>query len=192
MGKDVRESILEAAAPLIHNRGFNNTGLKEILDAANVPKGSFYFYFKSKEAFGIALVDHIARTLRQEALAFCEANPLPPLERLRRFMEDRRNRRVQAGFVGGCPIGNLALEMSDLSSAMRERLRTALSGVSAFYASALREAQERGELRPDLDPEATAAFMLDAYEGALLRMKVEKSVEPLDRCQDYLFNKLLA
>ncbi|WP_173082859.1 TetR/AcrR family transcriptional regulator [Fundidesulfovibrio magnetotacticus] len=192
MQKDARRAILEAAAPLIHRQGFNNTGLKEILDAARVPKGSFYFYFKSKEDFGIALVDHIAQGLKEDALAFLEANPRPPLEQLRLFMEHRRDQRIQADCEAGCPIGNLALEMSDLSPAMRGRIRQALDGVTRFYATFLRQAQERGELDPALDADATAAFILDAMEGALLRMKVEKSAEPLDRCRAFVFSKLLA
>jgi TetR/AcrR family transcriptional repressor of nem operon len=81
--------------------------------------------------------------------------------------------------------------MSDLSPVMRERLQAALNAISSNIASLLREARERGEIPKNLDPDETAGFILDAWEGALLRMKTEKSVEPLDRFLRFVFDKIL-
>jgi len=189
--QDTRNAILEAAAPLIYRQGFHRTGLKEILDAAGVPKGSFYFYFKSKEDFGLALIDHYTSALAERAREEIELSGEPALARLRRVFEDRRDTRASHGCQGGCPIGNLAQEMSDLSPVMREHLQQALNAVAANIATLLRSALSRGELSQELDPDRTAGFILDAWEGALLRMKTEKSVAPLDRFIHFIFDKIL-
>jgi len=189
--KDTRQAILEAAAPLIYRQGFHRTGLKEILEAAGVPKGSFYFYFKSKEDFGLAVIDHYSNRLNERANWEREASAQPPLVRLRGLFVARRDLRASDGCEGGCPLGNLAQEMSDLSPVMRERLRNALTLVASHIVALLREARDRGELAERLDPVQLGEFILDAWEGALLRMKAEKSPEPLDRFIHFIFDTIL-
>jgi len=189
MKRDVKNDILEAGARLIHGQGFNRTGLKEILEAAGVPKGSFYFYFKSKEEFGLALIEHFSQATSQARQALADQS-LPPLARLARFFALARERFAAGGCGAGCPIGNLAQEMSDLSPAMRQALSRSLAAMAGSLAKVLAEAVELGEIQ-DVDPARTAAFILDAWEGALLRMKTEKSVEPLLRFEDVVFNRLL-
>lgn len=191
MKRDVRQAILEAGGKLIHRQGFHKTGLKEILDAAGVPKGSFYFYFKSKEEFGLALVDHYAAAGAEATKSLLEDRKTPPLERLRRFFVQSREAFRATGCTRGCPIGNMAQEMSDLSPAMRERIRAGLDALAGRLTLVLEEARERGEMRPGLDPAETAAFLLDAWEGALMRMKVAKDTDPLTRFEDIAFRHLL-
>jgi TetR/AcrR family transcriptional regulator, transcriptional repressor for nem operon len=190
--RDTRQVILEAGADLVHERGFHHTGLGDILQVAGVPKGSFYFYFRSKEDFGLALVDHHARRLAGAAEQLMAADGSPPLARLRRFFSGMREHFARHGYARGCPIGNLAQEMSDLSPPMRERVRGVMAGVSGRLSVLLAEARERGELPAGLDPARTASFLLDAWEGALLRMKVEKSQESLVRFEEFVFEKLLS
>lgn len=184
--------ILEAGADLVHRQGFHHTGLGEILRAAEVPKGSFYFYFRSKEEFGVALVDHHAQRIAAAAERLMAADGSSPLVRLRRFFAGMGEYFARHGYARGCPIGNLAQEMGDLSPPMRERVRGVLAGMAGRLAVLLAEAQRRGELRRELDPESTAGFVLDAWEGALLRMKVEKSPEPLARFERVVFERLLS
>lgn len=192
MTQHTGQAIIEAAAPLIHRRGFHHTGLKEIVEAAGVPKGSFYFYFKSKEDFGLALIDHYARSLYENSPLGGDACEGPALKRLRKAFEAHRDIRASQGWEGGCPLGNLAQEMSDLSPRMRERLQQALDAISSNIAALLREARERGEIPEELDPEQTAEFILDAWEGAMLRMKTEKSAAPVDRFLQVVFGRILA
>jgi len=191
MKRDARLAILEAGAELVHRQGFNNTGIKEILDAAGVPKGSFYFYFPSKEAFGLALVEHMSATRAARIEAVLGDAALPPLARLRRFFEGARGRYLDWNCERGCPFGNLAQEMADLSPPMREALRRVLDALSARIGAVLEEARERGELAPGLNPQEAAAFVMDAFEGALLRMKTQKDIEPLRRLERMLFEHLL-
>ncbi len=192
MDRDTRQAILEAAADLVHRRGFHHTGLSDILEQAGVPRGSFYFYFKSKEELGLALVDHHAAALASEAERLMSADGASPLARLRRFFTGMGGYFAEHGYARGCPIGNLAQEMSDLSPAMRERIRAVLAGAVSAFAELLAQARDKGELSARLHTERTAAFMLDAWEGALLRMKVEKSAEPLIRFDELVFQQLLA
>ncbi len=191
MKRDTRQAIIEAGAELVHRQGFSRTGLQEILAAAGVPKGSFYFYFASKEEFGLALIEHYRRTIGQNAAALLGDRSIPPIARLARFFARVRESMAAGGCERGCPIGNLAQEMSDLSPAMREGLKEALAGLDAGLRGVLGEAAERGELPAGLDPARTAAFILDAWEGALLRMKAEKSVEPLLRFEEFIFTRVL-
>ena len=187
-----RERILEAGAAIVHAKGFNNTGLKEVLDASGVPKGSFYFYFKNKEAFGLELIDH--------HLAFFAANPgallmdrdKPPLERLGNFIDWFREFYRDKGFCLGCPVGNLIQEMSDLSPPFREKLGKAMEGLNRGMAQVLAEAKERGHLGPDLDPESTARFIIWAWQGALMFMKLVNTEEPLITLKQTIFSRLLA
>lgn len=191
MKQDTKQAIIEAAAPLIYSQGFHRTGLKEILDAAGVPKGSFYFYFKSKEDFGLALIEHYMRLMGEFTQAYMRDLSTPPLERLERFFSTLADRQREGGCVRGCPIGNMAQEMSDLSQPLRERLNQALEAFSGAIGGVLAEAAARGDLPPGLDPATAAAFVVDAWEGALLRMKTEKSAAPLERFRAVVFGRVL-
>ncbi len=191
MKRDVRNAILEAGADLIHRQGFHHTGLKDILEAAKVPKGSFYFYFKSKEDFGLALVEHFRITMGQRAERTLLDPERPPLERLAAFFTGAKEKFAALDCTAGCPIGNLAQEMSDLSPDMRQAVDASLRRMTQRLALVIAEARGLGQIAPDSDPESLAAFILDAWEGAMIRMKAEKSVEPLVRFEHYVFNCLL-
>lgn len=191
MKRDTRQALIEAGAELVHRQGFARTGLQEILAAAGVPKGSFYFYFASKEEFGLALIEHHRRTIGQRLAKLLNDPSLPPLARLAAFFARVREQQAADGCALGCPIGNLAQELSDLSPAMREELKKSLAGLDAGLCGVLGEAAERGELPDGMDPAQAASFIIDALEGALLRMKAEKSVEPLLRFEEFIFTRVL-
>jgi TetR/AcrR family transcriptional repressor of nem operon len=189
--RDTRLAILEAGASLIHRQGFHRTGLADILSAAGVPKGSFYFYFKSKEEFGLALVGHYRECINERAGKFLTDPGLAPLDRLKAFFAQAREHFDAEGCWGGCPIGNLAQEMSDLSLDMRQAVSLALSDMTGLMARTLAQARDAGDIPAGIEPETLAAFILDAWEGAMMRMKSEKSVEPLRRFEHMVFDLLL-
>lgn len=189
--ENTREKILEAGAALVHRKGFNNTGLKEILDTSGVPKGSFYFYFKSKEDFGLALVDYYSERIAAMARTCFDDDSKPHLDRLRSFYQ-RIYARVEAeGCERGCPIGNLCQEMSDLSPVFRLRLESATESLALGVTELLRRAKDVGEVSIDLDPEETGWFIMSSWQGALLTMKVTKSTEPLRRFFRFIFGNIL-
>ncbi len=191
MKRDTRQAIIDAGGDLVHRQGFHRTGLKEILDAAGVPKGSFYFYFRSKEDFGLALIEHCAQGFAALADQYLDAPLDGPLARLAGFFVMLRERLAARGYERGCPLGNLAQEISDLSPPMRQAVSHAMRGMAGRLARVLAQSRDAGEIPADLDPDATAAFMLEAWEGALLRMKAEKSGEPLRRFEDFVLHRLL-
>lgn len=192
MSASTREHILDIGGRIIHHKGYSATGLQEILSAAGVPKGSFYFYFRSKEDFGLALVDHYRARLAEETGPILRDEALPPLARLARFFLWFRDHFAAEGFIKGCPLGNLAQEMGDVNPAFREKLHAALENLIRGVTIVLRQARDRGELKPGLEPEATARFIVSAWQGALVRMKAAAGPEPLDNFQAMVFGILLA
>lgn len=181
-----RQKILAEGARLVHCQGFNNTGIQQILKAAGVPKGSFYFYFKSKEEFGLALIDFFIQFFRDRALPRLHESGIPPLQRMLNFFDFMADFFSEHSYQMGCPIGNLAQELGDVNEPMRQRLATTLDGLESHFHACLTEARSTGDLPETTDVREYASFLLNSWEGALLRMKVCKSGEPLD-----LFRKMV-
>lgn len=188
---DTREHILTCGGRIIHHKGYAATGLQEILQAAGVPKGSFYFYFKSKEEFGLALVEHYRTLFAEQVRPILKEENRPPLERLARFFLWFRNHFAEEGFIKGCPIGNLIQELGDINPAFRDKLNAALESLIKAVTHQLEQAAARGELPARLSPETTARFIISAWQGALIRMKAAAGPEPLDNFQYMIFEMLL-
>jgi TetR/AcrR family transcriptional repressor of nem operon len=191
MQDDTRTRLIAAGAERIRRQGFNNTGIKDILDAVGVPKGSFYHYFPSKEAFGLAVVEHHMERLGARGRELLDRPELGPLERLRAFFAGLAALQAEQGYAQGCPIGNLAQEMSDLSPAFRERLAVAFRGFTSPITALLAEARDAGALPEGLDPTETAAFIVSAWQGALVAMKVAKNASPFTAFDHMIFDRLL-
>jgi TetR/AcrR family transcriptional repressor of nem operon len=186
-----KEAIIRNGAALIHSKGYHNTGLTEILNAAGVPKGSFYFYFKSKDEFGLAVLDYYWDFIQGMAEAHCSGGGTPPLERLERFIDAYNDLFESMGFCRGCPIGNLMQEMSDLNEDFRSKVSTIYSRMKDFIAHLLEEAGERGDLPPSIDTSGTAQFILNSWEGAIMHMKLTKDGEPLRLFKQMVFERIL-
>jgi TetR/AcrR family transcriptional repressor of nem operon len=186
-----KDRILRTGAEVIHLKGFNHTGLQEILSAAKVPKGSFYNYFKSKEDFGLQVVDYLIGQFSQFSKDMLGDTSIPPLERIRKMLDWFKDLFRSTEYTCGCPIGNLAQEMGDLSPAFRERLEVAMDAMADAYARILTEAQAAGEISKNLDPRETALFIVSSWHGALIRMKIVKSLEPLDNHSKFIIDHVL-
>ena len=135
--EDTRLAIIREGARLIHAKGFNNTGLSDILKAAGVPKGSFYFYFRNKEAFGLAVIDHYADAIMDAGEKILRNGNLAPLQRLGKFFDFFQKAFQAADMQGGCPVGNLTQEMSDLSDSFRGRMAEIYSQITGLIAGCL-------------------------------------------------------
>jgi TetR/AcrR family transcriptional repressor of nem operon len=186
-----KRSIIKHGAPLVHSKGFNNTGISDILKAAGVPKGSFYFYFKSKDEFGLALVDYYWEFIKTMGETCLSDRGIPPLERLSRFMDAYQQIFESMDLCCGCPIGNLMQEMSDLSDDFRKRVGDVYSRMQCLIGRLLEEARSRGDLSPEVDPARTAQFIMNSWEGAIMHMKLVKSSEPLKIFKQMVFEKIL-
>jgi TetR/AcrR family transcriptional repressor of nem operon len=187
-----KDEIVLAGLDFILTGGFNNTGIEAILKQANVPKGSFYNFFSSKEEFGLAVIDLFLSEMGGLLQPLMEDASLPPLIRIRKSFEVLISRFEVNNCSKGCLIGNLALEMSDQSEAFRQRLEDALQGWINSLAVILEEARKEGAVRIDVAPVVLAENIVSSFEGALLRAKVKKSVEPLQNFIHLYFDIFLA
>lgn len=177
---DTRQLLVEEGAAGFLTHGYHGTGIKQVLDAVGVPKGSFYNYFDSKESFGRAIIDHHSLCV-QRNLAEALGSSADPVAGLRAFFARLMDDFVQAEFTGGCLIANLGGELEG-SEVLRESLAGAWHSWRDGVAVALRRAQELGTIRDDIDATELADLLLESWEGAVIRMKIERSLEPLHKC----------
>ncbi|WP_433203736.1 TetR family transcriptional regulator C-terminal domain-containing protein [Nocardia sp. CA-107356] len=177
---DTRQLLVEQGAAGFLTNGYHGTGIKQILDAVGVPKGSFYNYFDSKESFGQAIIDHHSLCV-QRNLAEALTSAPDPIDGLRAFFGRLMDDFVQAEFTGGCLIANLGGELEG-SEVLRESLADAWNSWRDGVAAALRRAQGLGTIRHDIDATELADLLLESWEGAVIRMKMQRSLEPLHKC----------
>lgn len=182
----VRERLLDEGVAAFLEFGFHGTGLKRVLDRAGIPKGSFYNYFDSKEAFGAATIRHFAEGVR-DLLARELARAPDPLSGLRGFFGAMMEQFEESGYVGGCLLGNLGGELES-SAACREALAGSIQALCGEISEVLRDAQEQGLVRDDIDAEEMASLLVETWEGGVIRMKIERSLEPVRRCQRRLLD----
>ncbi len=186
-----KDRILEAGAEIIHQKGYNHTGIQEILNAANVPKGSFYNYFKNKEDFGLQIIDRFQCHFDQMAKDILEGTSIAPLKRIDLFLRTSMDHFQSTDYTGGCPIGNLAQEMGDLSSAFRKKLSEAMEAMAEVYSRVLAKAQRAGQIPEHLDVNATAYFIVAGWHGAIIQMKLVRDLAPLENHRKFIFDYIL-
>jgi TetR/AcrR family transcriptional repressor of nem operon len=189
--QNTRDHLLQVGLRHIHSMGYASTGIKEILDDADVPKGSFYHYFRSKEAF----TEEVLKLYVQGEVERCEKifsdGSVAPLKRLRRYFEELIRVYGQTAPVSGCLLGNLSLEMADRSEPLQSLLHLSFAGWQTAIARVLREAVVRGDLLKSSKPEELASFLVNSYEGALVRSKADRSNKALENFLHFAFNVLL-
>ncbi len=186
-----KDDIVQAGLEIILSKGFNATGVEAILKQANVPKGSFYNFFSSKEEFGLAVIDkYLAETVEVLIPIFSDES-LPPLERIKKSFEILIARFEANDCSKGCLLGNLSLEMSDQYERARQHLDMSLQQWIRALSGLLLQAQAEKTISADLDPEMLAENLVSSFEGALLRSKVKKSSEPLKNFIFLYFNRFL-
>jgi TetR/AcrR family transcriptional repressor of nem operon len=192
----VRDQLVESAVEVFHARGFNGCSVQDIVEAAGVPKGSFYNHFKSKEALGVEVVRAYTR-LVGAYVAEAGAGEIfsgggTPLERIRAYFEAVIEQNVSCGVRKGCLLGNFATELAPHSTEIANAVTDALDNWSAAVARALAQAQEAGELSKDADVEAVGRYLVDGYEGAAARAKLIGDRAPMDEFVRTTFDFLLA
>jgi TetR/AcrR family transcriptional repressor of nem operon len=188
---NTRDHLLQVGLRRMRSTGYAATGVKEILDDADVPKGSFYHHFASKEAFAKEVLELYVREENERAGKILRNGKGAPLNRLRRYFEELIAVYGPTATVSGCLIGNLSLEMADHSDAIQTVLHQSFSNWQAGIAGVLQEAINRGDLPKSTKPQEVASFLLNSYEGALLRSKADRSGKPLENFLHFAFNVLL-
>lgn len=185
---DTRERILEAACRAIAQKSFNGCGLNEILALAGVPKGSFYHYFPSKEDLGVAVVERARDGFVAQVRGILSDRRVPALQRLRAMFEAHRAHcAADPVATRGCLIAKLALEISELSEPVRAAVKCTYDQWGAMIAQLLREAQANGDVGAGHDADRLAGLIVNLWEGALIRMRIDRSQRPLDDVIAFLF-----
>ena len=187
----LREKIVESGVQTLHERGFARAGVREITADAGVPQGCFTNHFRSKEAFAAVVLDRyhertqaiMDRTLRDEGR--------PAVERLRAYFDAITEWLEAAGWRYGCLVGNMSLEAPEHSELLRVHLVEVCGKLTHSFAAVVRAGQATGEIRSDLGADDVATFLLAAWEGAMMRMKVDRSPQPIEQFKRVLFAVIL-
>lgn len=178
---DKKEKIILISADLFHKYGYNSVGLSKILKEAEIPKGSFYYYFKSKEDLLIEVIQYF---INESITLFHRYSN--NINGLYDFFNAYFDRFESLGFTRGCPIGNFALELSDVN----EKARLCFMTWTEFLQKEIEQLLIQEEIDSD-EAAKLSSFIVAAFEGVLLKAKIEKSKKPLEEFNYIIFKKLL-
>lgn len=177
---DIRQHILDTAKPIILGKGFSAVGLNELLTAAEVPKGSFYHYFKSKESFGEALLDSYFENYQLRLSAILKAENKTSAERLMDYWRGWLDTQCGDDVEAKCLVVKLGGEVSDLSEAMRLALQRGTDRVIQQLAECIAEGCVDGSLPPDLDAANSALMLYNQWLGATVLTKIRRDRSALE------------
>ena len=177
-----KENLLAQGVQLLMQQGYHGTGLKEILDAVQIPKGSFYNYFPSKESFAAEVIQHYISPFIAQLDKHLNSHDTDALTAINNYFNELIIELENAGFKGGCLLGNLMGEIGDTSELCQQSLQLAVQRYSDLLATGLKKAQMEGSIRIDKSADDMADLLVNTWQGALLRMKIEQSSEPLKQC----------
>jgi TetR/AcrR family transcriptional regulator, transcriptional repressor for nem operon len=188
---DTRSKLLQAGLQMMHAEGYAASGIQSIVERVAVPKGSFYNHFASKETFTAEVIDaYFDRG--QAKLRKILGNPdIPALERLEAYFDDLIDVFRTSKFTKGCLLGNISAEVADHSALMRQHLAAHFAAWSGYFEKCIAEGQDQGTISNQFPAPSLGRFVLNSWEGALLRMRAEKSAVPLVEFKEIVFGKLL-
>jgi TetR/AcrR family transcriptional regulator, transcriptional repressor for nem operon len=187
-----KENLIKVGLEMIRSAGYTATGINQVLEAANVPKGSFYHHFATKDEFVLEVIQRYAAIEQERWERFLDDSNLSPLKKLRRYFKDliaTYGRR--GGPISGCLLGNLSLEIAGQNDEIRKLLAKAFDAWQDALARTIREAIEKQELPKTLKADDVAALLVNNWEGAQARAKTEQNDKPLELFYDNAFNFLL-
>jgi TetR/AcrR family transcriptional regulator, transcriptional repressor for nem operon len=187
---NVSEQLIQSGLETLYTNGFNASSVQDITAAAGVPKGSFYNHFASKEDFGVAVVQRYLHIL-SPVLQILHNQNIAPLERLRSFYGTLIASPEAQQFQRGCLLGNFGAELSDQHPSIRDSVSKAFEYWEKLSSAVILEAQQNGSVRSSTSPELLASFILNAWQGAAMRAKVEQSRAPLDNFFQVVFSTVL-
>lgn len=186
-----RNQLIESGMQTVQERGFAATGLREITSIAGVAQGSFTNHFRSKEEFGVAILDAYFDRIRAVIASTLEDLGRMPIERLHAYFDAIAELFAASGYRFGCLAGNMGLEAVEHSEAIRQKLVTIFAEWTPPFAETIRQAQAAGDVPADLDASEVGAALVEAWHGAMLRMKIERTPAPLERFRRLILPALL-
>ncbi|MBV9564247.1 MAG: TetR family transcriptional regulator C-terminal domain-containing protein [Bradyrhizobium sp.] len=189
---EVRRRLIESGITLVGKQGFAGSGVADITGSAGVPKGSFYQYFENKQSYAIELMDEYWSAIEARHTQILHDERYAPLDRIARHFRSIGQDHKQQKFALGCLIGNLGLEMADAGEDARAKLRQILRHWASLLSDCLRQAQAAGDLDRKADVQEIAAALVDAWEGAVMRAKIERTGAAYKRFETVVLLRLLA
>jgi TetR/AcrR family transcriptional regulator, transcriptional repressor for nem operon len=191
-GSATRDQIIDAATRLIHLQGYHCTSLDDVLRDSGVGKGNFYYYFRSKEDLGYAIIDRVFDGFMTRTLEPIFADSAAdPVGQIKTFLDRVLDHQRRSNCTGGCPIGNLASELSDVHEGFRQRLAAVFVAWRSRLTEALQRGQASGHVTSRCDAPAVAEFLVAGLEGAILLAKVTKDISVMEKCVDELKQHLV-
>ena len=187
--KKTKDNILAKGLSLFEAKGYNATGIQEIADAAEIPKGSFYNYFSSKEDFGVAVINFYTEKHLLEWTTRINSNSQDNEKLIQVFLDITKDYDCSES-QNGCLLGNLAAEISAASDKCRNALAVAIKSFKEVLIERIIIGQANGEFTTAIAPERIADLIWNNWQGSLLELKVKKSIEPLQNNLQTLFNCL--
>lgn len=191
MKTETIDNILEIGTDLILKNGYNNVGLNKILQTANIPKGSFYYYFKSKEDFGIQVIKFYSENSLTFLKSYLTDTSKSPKERIITFFEDMQNVYADKHFKEGCLLGNCSLELSDMSEAFSNSVANELNKWQDCFELCIKEGQDSNTIKKEESAKDMSDFILTTWEGSLLRMKSSKNTDSISTFIKFLKKYIL-
>jgi TetR/AcrR family transcriptional regulator, transcriptional repressor for nem operon len=179
---------LDAGLRVMFQSGYQGAGVRDICAAAGAPQGSFTNHFRSKEVFAQEVLDRYFANVKTAVSEALNDTSLTPRQRLKRYLDIISGRLERDKWRRGCIIGDFSLEASPHSKLLRERLEAIFQEWRTPFADCIAEAQAAGEIDSKFDPVDLAEFLLSSWEGAILRMKVERTPAALERFKNIIFN----
>ncbi len=176
---------------MLLERGYNDLGIQAVLDAAGVPKGSFYHHFESKEDFALQVIDLYMTEVHAGLDACLGDGQRAPLARVRGFFEATRDKYREQGYLG-CLLGGVGQELSGVSEVFRRKIDWCLTAIADRIAGCLDEARRAGDLPPGADVRQMAQLLVDCWEGAALRTRLRRDPAPLQAMLDFYFHSATA
>ncbi len=191
LSHETKTRLLDEGVSSLIEQGYHGTGIKEVLDQVKVPKGSFYNYFESKEHFGAEVIRHYAGQFLVQLDAQLGKPKADALSALKRCFKQMIRSFDESDQACGCLVGNLGAELGASSELCREAMAEAMDGIQGRFAKVIERAQDQGKVRTDISADDLAEFLLNSWEGALIRMKIENSVGPLRKFCTLVFDNFL-
>jgi TetR/AcrR family transcriptional regulator, transcriptional repressor for nem operon len=187
----VRHRLMEAGRTLFLDHGFNGCGVQEISAAAKIPKGSFYSYFASKEDFAVEVLEAYWGGVEARLGSILGDARQAPLKRIARYFKELSDEKAKDNYATGCLLGNFSLEIANASKAVRSRLSEIFERWEEPIIKCLREAQAQRQIGVDCDLRDLAAALIESWEGAAMRAKVEQKRRPYRRFEEVTLPRLL-
>jgi len=184
-----KQRLLDTGLAMLLRHGYNDLGLQALLKTTGIPKGSFYHHFRDKEDFALKVIEEYMLQVHAALDRCLEDEGLPPLERLRRFFEMTEGSYREQGYMG-CLLGGLGQELSGVSEVFRHKIEWCFGEISGRITVCLEEARDSGSLAAEADVRGMASLLVDCWEGAALRSRLQGDAAPLTSMLDFYFKSL--